>query len=415
MVTYWCNPKTNVAGSLASHSSSGRAFSAPQNPFEASSDRPSPRADGDGSKQQGSLDDSKLQSSFSNLNLDRETEDEKQESACPGLQRSISFVSGVLLSLLRQVVARRLAMGKRTVGQTQATRQARMAMQPEPGTLVLEEMEEIICLPKFDAKATRRFVDPDSVELPTEVIDQLHRFVTVIALMWVYAAAVGCDFGINRATHTLSSVNRYQDNPFHNFHHAVHVSLSCSKLLSRIVAPQELENDETKTKRRAYESKLHDTTFGITSDPITQFAIVFAALIHDCDHPGKAFTLIYCSVDPSLDLADLPFTSIARAKGVPNSVLVNNKTEIAQHYRNKSVAEQNSLDVAWDLLMDDAYADLCACIFRNESELHHFRQLLVNVSSRDTTHRLQDMSSHLAFGWRFFYRRCSLLIFAMGN
>ena len=60
---------------------------------------------------------------------------------------------------------------------------------------------------------------------------------------------------------------------------------------------------------------------------------------------------------------------------------MSNQTPIAQHYRNKSVAEQNSLDVAWDLLMDDAYADLCACIFTNETELHHFRQLVVNVSA----------------------------------
>ena len=59
---------------------------------------------------------------------------------------------------------------------------------------------------------------------------------------------------------------------------------------------------------------------------------------------------------------------------------MNNKTAIAEHYRNKSVAEQNSLDVAWDLLMDDAYADLCACIFTNETELQHFRQIVVNVS-----------------------------------
>jgi hypothetical protein len=33
-------------------------------------------------------------------------------------------------------------------------------------------------------------------------------------------------------------------------------------------------------------STIHDHTYGITSDPLTQFACVFAALIHDVDHTG---------------------------------------------------------------------------------------------------------------------------------
>ena len=48
--------------------------------------------------------------------------------------------------------------------------------------------------------------------------------------------------------------------------------MSVSKLLSRIVAPEDLDDDDWNAKRRAFESKLHDHTFGITSDPITQFA-----------------------------------------------------------------------------------------------------------------------------------------------
>jgi hypothetical protein len=55
-----------------------------------------------------------------------------------------------------------------------------------------------------------------------------------------------------------------------------------------------------------------DHTYGITSDPLTQFACVFAALIHDV---------------------------IIR---VPNTQLVKGERHIATAYQGKSVAEQNS-------------------------------------------------------------------------
>lgn len=48
-------------------------------------------------------------------------------------------------------------------------------------------------------------------------------------------------------------------------------------------------------------------------------------------------------------------------------------------YRNKSVAEQNSLDISWELLMDDQFKDLRNCIFSTDRELYRFRQVLVNV------------------------------------
>jgi hypothetical protein len=40
------------------------------------------------------------------------------------------------------------------------------------------------------------------------------------------------------------------------------------------------------TMKKRIVSGLHDHTYGITSDPLTQFAVVFAALIHDVDHTG---------------------------------------------------------------------------------------------------------------------------------
>jgi hypothetical protein len=52
-------------------------------------------------------------------------------------------------------------------------------------------------------------------------------------------------------------------------------------LLSRIVAQTVTEGD---TDDEA--ATLHDHTFGITSDPLTQFACAFGALLHDVDHVG---------------------------------------------------------------------------------------------------------------------------------
>ena len=124
---------------------------------------------------------------------------------------------------------------------------------------------------------------------------------------------------------------------------------SVSKLLSRIVEPEAVlsakEGDEDEVIK-----KLHEHTYGITSDPMTQFAAVVAALIHDVDHTG-----------------------------VPNAQLVKEGTRLAELYKNKSVAEQNSIELAWDLLMDNQFKDLRAVIFTNEKEEKHFRALLVNL------------------------------------
>ena len=100
-----------------------------------------------------------------------------------------------------------------------------------------------------------RQIDVDSVVLSDAVERQLRLYVSEIAAM-------------------------YRRNPFHNFAHATHVSLSVEKLLSRIVAPSDLGEKILSSKN------LHDHTYGITSDPLTQFACVLTALIHDVDHSG---------------------------------------------------------------------------------------------------------------------------------
>jgi hypothetical protein len=76
---------------------------------------------------------------------------------------------------------------------------------------------------------------------------------------------------------------------------------------------------------------------------------VFSALIHDVDHSG-----------------------------VPNAQLVKEKAPVATLYHSKSVAEQNSFDIAWDLLMEPYYENLRQTIYVNGEEFKRFRQLVVN-------------------------------------
>ena len=61
-----------------------------------------------------------------------------------------------------------------------------------------------------------------------------------------------------------------------------------------------------------------------------------------------------------------------------NVQLVKEKRPIATLYKNKSVAEQNSVDLAWDLLMEPQYENLRRQIYATEAEFKRFRQLVVN-------------------------------------
>jgi hypothetical protein len=63
---------------------------------------------------------------------------------------------------------------------------------------------------------------------------------------------------------------------------------------------------------------------------------------------------------------------------LPNTQLVKEKTALASAYNDKSVAEQNSVDVAWALLMDDSFSAIRRVIYSNDDELKRFRQLVVN-------------------------------------
>lgn len=65
--------------------------------------------------------------------------------------------------------------------------------------------------------------------------------------------------------------------------------------------------------------------------------------------------------------------------GVPNTTLVQEGSKMAAIYNNKSIAEQNSVDLAWDLLMEEDYANLRRTIYTTEEDFLRFRQLVVNI------------------------------------
>ena len=51
--------------------------------------------------------------------------------------------------------------------------------------------------------------------------------------------------------------------------------------------------------------------------------------------------------------------------------------KVAARFNNKSVAEQNFVDIAWALLMESDFDNLRSCIASSEEELKRFRKLII--------------------------------------
>jgi len=236
--------------------------------------------------------------------------------------RLIEWNCEVLLHLLKRIIARRSAENPDIQTLDQSSRASNRPSSvsedsdgPVSGTNFVDEVVEIIHLPEFDHALAETQKSPDDIVLANGISSQLQQYVKCVAGM-------------------------YRKNKFHNFEHASHVLMSVTKLMSRIVAPTDIDFDR---------GTLHDHTYGITSDPLTQFTCALAAIIHDADHTG-----------------------------VPNAQLLNEDKTFSSLYNNRSMAEQNSLDLAWQLLMEDRFEKLRSAIFSTPDEQVRFRQLLVN-------------------------------------
>ncbi|KAL7576129.1 hypothetical protein ACA910_004791 [Epithemia clementina (nom. ined.)] len=250
--------------------------------------------------------------------------------AADRLERLIDWNAKTLLRLIKQVVARRELIASNNAADASVTQESA----PAGGTLSesmiasiihpLDEVKDIITLPEF--KHTSFAACPknlDDIYVSQAAIRELRQFVAEIAKM-------------------------HRNNAFHNFEHASHVTMFVIiKMLSRVVAPSDIDlskrHDEEKVKT------LHDHTYGITSDPLTQLACAVAAVIHDVDHVG-----------------------------VPNAQLIKEHDPLVSVYGERSVLEQNSLAIAWEMFLHPQYENLRKTIFVDIRELAHFRQLLVN-------------------------------------
>ncbi|GKZ00220.1 hypothetical protein MPSEU_000974900 [Mayamaea pseudoterrestris] len=234
--------------------------------------------------------------------------------------RLIDWNTEILFRILKQVVARRDASKQMPTSEAQLRQ---LEMDTLRSTrIVLDEQVDVIMLPKYDSEVAARQVNPDDIVISEDIHDLLREYMQDVA-------------------------TSYRDNPFHNFEHVSHVTMSVVKLLSRIVAP---DLSTSADKAGDDHKMLHDHTYGITSDPLTQFACVFSALIHDVDHCG-----------------------------VPNAQLIKEDSPLATVYKQKSIAEQNSVDLAWASLMEDRFAPLRRIIYSTKDEFQRFRQLVVNA------------------------------------
>eukprot|EP00934_Nitzschia_sp_Nitz4_P005403 Nitzschia sp. Nitz4//scaffold296_size27349//382//4345//NITZ4_008196-RA/size27349-snap-gene-0.39-mRNA-1//1//CDS//3329546261//5393//frame0 len=244
-------------------------------------------------------------------------------------RRLVNWNVEMLTRLIKQIVARRQAQhadsGNFMMTPKTTHSSTEGAFPKGAGGIPMDEVKEVIHLPDFDHRVAKKQVDVDEIQLDQKVVDQLRLYVTTISHL-------------------------YYENPFHNFEHASHVVMSVIKLMSRIVAPEAVYDENNEGPLDNVEETLHDHTYGITSDPLTQFACAFSALIHDVDH-----------------------------RGVPNTQLIVENEELGFQYENRSVAEQNSLDLSWELLMDKRYDDLRDTLCETPEELSRLRELVVNV------------------------------------
>ena len=237
--------------------------------------------------------------------------------------RVVDWVCEILVRQIKKVVV----VHQRCPSPAQSNRD--LCFQGQVGSIWLDEVQEAIRTPDFNAEVAEATLDYELIQVPGSITNDIRDYVAMIAAA-------------------------YKGNKFHNFDHASHVTMSVAKLLGRVVTPdipsKQRESVTDQKVRNQMAAQIHDFTHGLTSDPLATLALVFAGLIHDVDH-----------------------------QGICNAQLVKEQPDLAKHYRNKSVAEQISLDVAWDLLMTDRFQKLREYIFETQAELLRFRQLVVNM------------------------------------
>jgi hypothetical protein len=152
------------------------------------------------------------------------------------LQRLIDWNVEVFEDLLKPIVQRKHAKQRRSCTKRPDVNETIL---PE-GSSVRDQVVAAVKMPEFQPSTETREVD-----LTSGVVSQLRTYITSVA-------------------------NLYKNNnSFHNFEHASHVIMSTVKLLQRVATR------DVKKKDISNQKEYHDYTFGISTDPLTKFAIVF--------------------------------------------------------------------------------------------------------------------------------------------
>jgi 3'5'-cyclic nucleotide phosphodiesterase len=239
------------------------------------------------------------------------------------IKRLIDWNVEVLLKLLKKVIAKREASGKAAGWDDEPFLKTKDA--------VADEVVAVIELPPFDPN-TNKNIDYKSIQVPSLVEQQLKDYVSAVAVA-------------------------YRSNPFSGLQHASHVASAVTRLVSRIAVPN-LDNPqipiETAPGSEEYDvllaEHIHTQSYGIASDPLTQFSVVLAGLVHAVDH-----------------------------RGVNNEILAKENPDLAAKYNNKSITEQLSLEKAWKKLMEPDFENLRRSLYADLEEKKRFRSILVNA------------------------------------
>ena len=258
--------------------------------------------------------------------------------------RLIAWNADVLEGLLKQIVATRRPKTRSVYDRANSSEL--MKLNPKrTRQSILDEVCDTITFPQ--TAPPKFYQGPSTIELSSIVINQLHDYVQSIAGLY------------------------NNDNPYHSFGHTCHVVQSVTKLLARVGNGHNKQHakDDNETK---------SPSPSLAIDPLTQFACVFAALIHDVDHYG-----------------------------LTNTQLIQQETEIAKVYNNAcSISQQNSFDVGWELFMERRYDELRACLCSTMEDMNLFRQLVINlVMATDIQDQAMNMTRHKR--WQAAFDNCS--------
>lgn len=122
--------------------------------------------------------------------------------------------------------------------------------------------------------------------------------------------------------------------PYNSYEHASYVMMAASTFYGQMKAPASIAQS--------------DSINAVLRNPFVQFCVLFSALVHDMDNAG-----------------------LERDEWVADPRLV-------KLYGTQTWVQQNAIDQSWNTLLDPRFEALRRTIYRNESELLAFRQLLVN-------------------------------------